>query len=104
MQFLPIFLVFLLPCIVKCQNFADEFEDEKTGYIKPAEFGRGLLEPALDSPDRVDAASERYFAEFRNSMRTNRESIPDGYSSVRNGYVSPVRNQKQCGKNYKLVF
>merc|ERR1712088_409914 len=38
----------------------DEFEAEKTGDVKPAEFGRGLLEPT--GADRVDFASEQYFA------------------------------------------
>ena len=67
----------------------DEFESEKTGAKVPV--GRGLLEPLPEQ--RVDERSEQYFEQFRK----NRASAPASYSSVDLGYVSPVKNQKQCG-------
>jgi len=71
----------------------DEFDAEKTGAIIPAErgFGKGLLEPLPE--ERVDPKSERYFNRFRFS----RADAPASYSSKDLGYVSPVKNQKQCG-------
>jgi len=73
----------------------DEFEAEKTGEIDPPGFGRGLLEPT--GSDRVDFASEQYFANFRARMKTNRAATPESYDSVEKGYVTSVKNQKQCG-------
>ena len=69
----------------------DEFEAEKTGAVIPK--GRGLLEPLPEQ--RVDANSEAYFASFRAGLE--RAGAPAAYSSVDLGYVSPVKNQKQCG-------
>jgi len=76
----------------------DEFEAEKTGDQSPPDYrtyGRGLLEPT--GADRVDFASEQYFAEFRRSMKTNRAATPASYDSDALGLVSEVKNQKQCG-------
>merc|ERR1712004_825233 len=76
----------------------DEFEAEKTGDQTPPDyrtFGRGLLEPT--GADRVDFASEQYFAEFRRSMKTNRAATPASCDSDALGLVSEVKNQKQCG-------
>merc|ERR1712079_928069 len=76
----------------------DEFEAEKTGDQTPPDYrtyGRGLLEPT--GADRVDFASEQYFAEFRRSMKTNRAATPASYDSDALGLVSEVKNQKQCG-------
>ena len=47
--------------------------------------------------DRVDFASEQYFANFRRSMKLNRDATPASYDSTALGYVSEVKNQKQCG-------
>merc|ERR1719350_2276159 len=52
----------------------DEFEAEKTGDVVPPDFGRGLLQPT--GADRVDFASEQYFANFRRSMKMNRDATP----------------------------
>merc|ERR1712110_1189706 len=76
----------------------DEFEAEKTGDQTPPDYrtyGRGLLEPT--GADRVDFASEQYFADFRRSMKTNRAATPASYDSDALGLVSEVKNQKQCG-------
>jgi len=73
---------------------ADEFEAEKTGDAPPA-FARGLIEPT--GLDRVDFASEQYFANFRMRMRMDRAATPDSYDSVEKGLVSSVKDQKQCG-------
>merc|ERR1711962_1932431 len=77
----------------------DEFKKHKTGDLKPEgvdrKFGLGALEP--QGAERVDAESERYFANFRESMRTNRASVPNTYNSVSLGHVSEVKNQKDCG-------
>lgn len=73
----------------------DEFEAQKTGEVEAAGFGRGLIEPT--GSDRVDFASEQYFANFRARMKTNRAATPAAYDSVEKGYVSDVKNQKQCG-------
>merc|ERR1719245_120791 len=68
----------------------DEFEAERTGSkIKPG-YARGLIDPEVKP---VDEASERYFDQFRYS----RSSVPASYSSVAKGYVTQVKNQKQCG-------
>ena len=48
----------------------DEFELEKTGLKTPPAsrtYGRGLLEPS--GADRVDFASEQYFADFRRQIQ-----------------------------------
>merc|ERR1712168_136609 len=55
------------------------------------EEGRGLIEPPTN--ERVHEESERYFDLFR----YGRASVPESYSSVDEGLVSPVKNQKQCG-------
>merc|ERR1719264_472619 len=73
----------------------DEFEAEKTGDVVPPGYGRGLLEPT--GADRVDFASEQYFANFRQSMKMNRDATPASYDSTALGLVSEVKNQKQCG-------
>jgi len=68
----------------------DEFELEKAGETRPT-YARGLLEPT--GAERVDAASERYFA----AVRADRGTAPASYSSVTQGLVSEVKDQKQCG-------
>ena len=81
---------------------SDEFKSEKTGARVPG-MGRGLLEPLevfiiiiITSAmyhdcqeQRVDAKSEKYFSK----LREDRTSIPESYSSVDLGIVSPVKNQ-----------
>merc|ERR1719474_1390161 len=66
----------------------DEFEQKKTG-IKTDQHGRGLL--PIEIP--ANEESERYYDEIRYS----RSSVPDSYSSVDEGFVTPVKNQKMCG-------
>jgi len=80
----------------KLNDFADlpddEFLKEKTGDIEDGNsYGRGLLEPLEE--EREDEESERYFDQFR----FNRDAVPDSYSSVKEGFVSPVKNQRTCG-------
>merc|ERR1712168_331060 len=53
--------------------------------------GTGLLEPLEE--ERVDEKSEQYFDQFR----FTRSSVPNSYSSVEKGFVSPVKNQHSCG-------
>jgi len=71
-------------------------EEEYEKYGKPSEkfsgYGRGLLDPE-EEYEKYDKPSEKYFDKFRYS----RASVPASYSSVSYGYVSPVKNQKQCG-------
>jgi len=78
----------------KINEFADltddEFIQEKTGANDIVE-GRGLISPPEE--ERYDEESERYFE----SVRLNRASVPASYSSVDRGFVSPVKNQRQCG-------
>jgi len=69
----------------------DEFLSQKTGSVDADGYARGLLEPPED--EKVDEKSERYFDQFRYS----RSSAPDSYSSVDRGYVSPIKNQRNCG-------
>ena len=69
----------------------DEFESEKTGATNGSMYGRGLLQPTEE--ERVDERSERYFDQFRYS----RAVVPNSYSSVDLGLVSPVKAQKNCG-------
>merc|ERR1719385_309149 len=57
----------------------------------PEEFGRGLLEPSADQVE--DERSERYFEQ----VRMDRAAVPASYSSLSKGWVSPVKNQQQCG-------
>merc|ERR1712018_849885 len=73
----------------------DEFEAEKTGDKTPPGYGRGLLK--CPGADRVDFASEQYFANFRRSMKMNRDATPASYDSTELGLVSEVKDQKQCG-------
>jgi len=73
----------------------DEAEAEKTGLLEEdedrfAEYGRGLLD---DDDIEPDERSEKYFDRYRLSRNT----VPDSYSSVDLGYVSPVKNQGSCG-------
>jgi len=68
----------------------DEFIKQKTGAAG-IETGRGLIPPPAS--EIVHEESERYFDQFRYS----RASVPESYSSVDQGLVSPVKNQKQCG-------
>merc|ERR1712241_1217225 len=68
----------------------DEFVKDKTG-ANDIVTGRGLLEPLEE--ERVDEESERYFDQFRYS----RDTVPASYSSVDRGYVSPIKDQRQCG-------
>jgi len=70
----------------------DEFVAERTGDFDSDKerYGRGLIHPEV-AP--VDEASERYFDTFRHS----RAAAPASYSSVDKGYVTEVKNQKQCG-------
>merc|ERR1712054_39835 len=58
----------------------EEFQKQKTGAI-------------TSEDDAVDDRSEQFFDKYRYS----RASVPASYSSVDRGYVSPVRNQWQCG-------
>jgi len=69
----------------------DEFLEQKTGAFIPDNFGRGLLEPAKEQ--EIDEHSEQYFAQ----VRMDRSAVPDSYSSVDAGIVSPVKEQGQCG-------
>jgi hypothetical protein len=69
---------------------SDEFMKEKTGSITPR-YGRGLID--YDGPESFDNVSERYFDKFRYS----RSFIPESYSSLDLGNVSPVKNQGKCG-------
>merc|ERR1712212_1309731 len=58
----------------------DEFISKMTSLIIPE--------------DKMDHwQSERYFDGFR----YNRQSVPDQYSAVDEGHVSPVKSQGQCG-------
>merc|ERR550539_272208 len=79
----------------KLNDFEDlpgkEFIKSKTGATDGIVQGRGLLEPLEE--ERVDEESERYFDQFRYS----RDAVPASYSSVDQGYVSPIKNQRQCG-------
>merc|ERR1712183_471480 len=50
--------------------------------------GRGLIQH-----HHIDERSERFFDQFRYS----RQSVPSTYNAVEKGFVSPVKNQKQCG-------
>jgi len=63
---------------------------QKTGLKKPRKegYGRGLI-PYNETEER----SEKYFDQYRYS----RASVPRSYSSVDERYVTPVRDQKQCG-------
>jgi len=69
----------------------DEFVRDHTGAITNIVAGRGLLEPPPEK--MVDPASEAYFA----SIRMNRGSAPDSYSSLDLGLITPVKNQGRCG-------
>jgi len=67
----------------------DEF-DERLGADTDFPKGRGLI---LPDEDEVDEESERYFDMYR----MDRADVPDSYSSVDLGYVSPVKDQGRCG-------
>merc|ERR1712042_389729 len=58
----------------------DEFVSSMTGLVIP--------EDRMDSQE-----SKRYF----NGFRRNRQAVPDQYSAVDEGHVSPVKSQGQCG-------
>ena len=64
---------------------------EHTGLLDDHDrkYARGLI----DVPLEYDEASERYF----DSVRMSRAEVPASYSSVDAGYVTPVKNQGQCG-------
>ena len=86
----------------KINDFADlpedEFEEEKTGELLPAEaHGRGLIHPK--ESERTDEPSEKYFDTFRYS----RTSVPSSFDSKAKGNVSPVKNQHQCGTDRDLL-
>jgi len=68
----------------------DEFVKEKTGLLEEnyGNYGRGLI-----PMNKTDEESERYFDQFRYS----RGSTPSSFSSVENGHVTPIRNQRKCG-------
>merc|ERR1712123_76108 len=82
------------PWFDKLNDFADLTDEEivkaKTGLNPSDGYGRGLI---LHGPEMRDNRSEKHFDTFRYS----RASVPRSYSSVDQGYVTPVRNQKQCG-------
>merc|ERR1711970_17644 len=59
----------------------DEFRKQKTGAIIP------------EPENQVDDRSENFFDNYRYS----RMSVPASYSSVDRGYVSPVKDQGDCG-------
>ena len=69
----------------------DEFDAMETGAIEPEQYGRGLLQP--DRNETIDQESEDYF----NQLMINRQAVPNSYSSVALGLVSPIKNQYQCG-------
>merc|ERR1712180_365720 len=58
----------------------DEFVSRMTGLVIP--------EDRMESQE-----SKRYF----NGFRRNRQAVPDQYSAVDEGHVSPVKSQGQCG-------
>merc|ERR1719341_1658752 len=71
---------------------------------KGEEHGYGDIEIPIE--ERFDQAAEDYFNMIEQSKRTGRrngrrngalDAIPDSYSSVELGYVSPVRDQRTCG-------
>merc|ERR1719318_2339836 len=65
----------------------DEFDKQRTG-LRDEEYSRGLF-----PLNETDEESERYFDQFRYS----RESVPDSFSSVDNGHVTKIKNQRTCG-------
>jgi len=68
----------------------NEFEIEKTGANSEPrqEYARGLIFENFTDPD-----SEAYF----DRLRYNRAQLPESYSSVDLGYVSPIKSQETCG-------
>merc|ERR1711936_939136 len=64
----------------------DEFGKQKLG-LKP-EFARGLILENYTDPE-----SEAYF----DKLRLNRAQLPKSFSSVQEGWVTPVKDQMQCG-------
>merc|ERR1719500_29706 len=63
---------------------------KKTGLKK---YGRKARGRGLIQHQHVDERSEKYFDQYRYS----RGSVPASYDSVKKGYVTPIRSQKQCG-------
>merc|ERR1711915_26655 len=73
-------------------NVPDDELLEVTGDLNmPPKFMRGDFDAPED--EQYDEESERYFDQFR----YDRGWAPDSYSSVDRGYVSPVKNQGNCG-------
>jgi len=70
-----------------------EFLDQKTGAMVGEDgFYRGFID-ATDEADRYDEESERYFDQFRYSRATT----PDSYNALELGYVTPAKDQRDCG-------
>jgi len=80
----------------KIYSFDDETEEEilneKTGGKMPT-FSRGLGGLLPPENERRDNRSERYFER----MSKNRATVPESYSAVDKGIVSPIKTQKNCG-------
>ena len=76
----------------------DEFEEQKLGdientgkFARKLKYAQGLINPPW--PESRDEASERFFDKFRYS----RASVPYSVDSIKEGDVSPVKNQLSCG-------
>merc|ERR1712123_446348 len=80
----------------KVYSFADETKEEvlkeKTGGEMP-NYSRGLGGLLPPENERRDNRSELYF----DRIRQNRASVPRSYDSSKLGFVSEIKNQRQCG-------